>query len=215
MLTRGLVLLVLVLAVAEAAKQGNVDFIGEWNFRDLPSISNQIQNFISGKSTTQFLQPVSDKSKSPLMTKQPGGKPFPVNRPKIPSPAPSFSIHGYSQYLNYPKVRKLQIVPRMKARERIFIRSKLESAQTSNAPGPQNLAMIQEPLNHPQQQFLPHRPPPHPQSRSQTGPPNKQAPPTFAKQTSPPTQQAWSRLTPSPRHVAFPGNQGKMFNQFS
>jgi hypothetical protein len=211
MTSRGLVLLVLVLAAAEAAKPGNVDFIGEWNFHDLPSISNQIQNFISGKSTTQFLQPVSDKSKS-LLPIQNGGKQFSVIKPKIPRPAPSFSIHGNSQYLEYPKARKLQIVPRMKARERIFIRSKLKSAKGSNAPMSQ--PMIPAPFNGPQQQAITHQPIPQTQMRSQRRPPFTTGPHAFAKQTPPPTQpaQVQARQNPTPRYVPFPGtgNQGKI-----
>lgn len=196
MATRGLVLLVLVAALSEAAKkQGNVDFIGEWNFPSLPSLSKQIHNFISGKSSTQYLQRVNDKPKASLSSRQ-RGRQFSPSQPPVPPPAPSFSIHGNSQYLDYPKSQNLKIVPRVRARERIFIRSQLNPTSTQQMARPQR---AQAKLVHPQYQRPPkpranrnHRP-----STSRVGqargpshnPPTVPSSPTFAY-TVPPVHQA-------------------------
>lgn len=211
MATRGLVLLVLVAAFCEAAKkQGNVDFIGEWNFPSLPSLSKQIHNFISGKSSTQYLQRVNDKPKASLSSRQ-RGRQFSPSRPPVPPPAPSFSIHGNSQYLNYPKSQNLKIVPRVRARERIFIRSQLNPTPTQQMARPQRAQV--KPV-HPQYQRPPepranrnHRPSTSRivQARgSSHNPPTVPSSPTFAY-TVPPVPQ---RQPQRQHHVNHSRNQG-------
>lgn len=214
MASRGLVLVALVASVVgQAAKQGNVDFIGEWNFPSLPSLSKQIHNFISGKSSTQHLRPVNDKSKASLSAR-PRGKQFSPIQPPVPHPAPTFSIHGNSQYLDYPKSRNLKIVPRVKARERIFIRSQLNPNPTSNGPTPKWVPAIPvraeyhhppsaasgvhynnpPPQNTPRQMGLPRPPPPNrpaPPPRGQSAP---------HQQSSRPTHPSFAYTVPSVQH---------------
>ena len=214
MATRGLVLMALVATVVgQAAKQGNVDFIGEWNFPSLPSLSKQIHNFISGKSSTQYLRPVNDKSKASLSAR-PRGKQFSPIQPPVPHPAPTFSIHGNSQYLDYPKSRNLKIVPRVKARERIFIRSQLNPDPTSNGPTPKWVPAIPvraeyhhppsagrsvhynnpPPQNTPRQRGFPRPPPPNQPATPPRGQPAPHQP------SSRPTHPSFAYTVPSEQH---------------
>lgn len=200
MATRGLVLLVLVAAFSEAAKQGNVDFIGEWNFPSLPSLSKQIHNFISGKSSTQYLQRVNDKPKASLSSRQ-RGRQFSPSRSPVPPPAPSFSIHGNSQYLDYPKSQNLKIVPRVRARERIFIRSQLNPTPTQHMASPKRVHA--KPV-HPQYQH-----PPKPRANRNHRPPTSHVVQARGPSHNPPTVPSSPRFayTAPPAHQAPPQRQ--------